>query len=146
MLTAYLRLIKSLKLWIIPTHIWDWRVEARDFEIRVGRRGPVPLHGDQPGRGNLVGILGETGVVSNRTMTFDFCNSTKCLLRVQWACPERYAAHRRGHLASSLSGEFQTLFPVDTKTQTNCLSGMSPITWSESGGSYAKPKSQKSQN
>lgn len=68
MLTASLRLIKGLKPWIIPTYIWDGRVEARDLEIRVGGRGPVPLHGDQPGRGNLVGILDESGVVSIRTL------------------------------------------------------------------------------
>lgn len=68
MLTASLRPIKGLKPWIIPTYIWDGRVEAGDLEIRVGGRGPVPLHGDQPGRGNLVGILDERGVVSITTM------------------------------------------------------------------------------
>lgn len=59
MQTAQSRLIKSIKLWIIPTHIWDGGVEAGDLEIGVGGRGSVPLHGDQPGRGDLVGILGE---------------------------------------------------------------------------------------
>lgn len=58
--TAHLRLNRSINLWIIPTHIWDGRVETGDLEIGVGGRGSVPLHGDQPGRGDLVGILGES--------------------------------------------------------------------------------------
>lgn len=114
-----------MKLWIIPAHIWDGRVEAGDLEIRIGGRGPVPLHGDQPGRGNLVGILGERGVVSIRTVaSLIFINSPKGLLRVRWACPERYAAHQRGRLVSSLSGEFQTLSPADTN---NNLVSRDPI-------------------
>lgn len=73
---SFLKLIKGFKPWIIPTYIWDGRVEARDLEIRVGGRGPVPLHGDQPGRGNLVGVLDERGVVSIRTMEPWICEQS----------------------------------------------------------------------
>lgn len=63
--------MKSRKLWVIPTHIWDGGVEAGDLEVGVGRRGSVPLHGDQPGRGNLVRILRENrGHQKNRTFIF----------------------------------------------------------------------------
>lgn len=38
-------------------YLWDGGVESRDLEVGVGGRGAVSLHGDQPGRRNLVGIL-----------------------------------------------------------------------------------------
>lgn len=49
------------------SYLWDGRVESRDLKIGVGWRGAVPLHGYQPGRGHLVGILGkEEGEVTYR--------------------------------------------------------------------------------
>lgn len=38
-------------------YLGDGRVEPGDLEVGVGGRGAVSLHGDQPGRGNLVGVL-----------------------------------------------------------------------------------------
>lgn len=49
-----------LKTFIKWSYIWDGGVESRDLEVGVGGWGAVSLHGYQPGRGHLVGIL-ETG-------------------------------------------------------------------------------------
>lgn len=41
------------------SYIWDGGVESWDLEIGVRGRGPISLHGYQPGRRHLVGILAE---------------------------------------------------------------------------------------
>lgn len=41
-------------------YVRDGRVQSRDLEVGVGGRGAVSLHGDQPGRGHLVGVLQRT--------------------------------------------------------------------------------------
>lgn len=40
------------------SYIWDGGVESGDLEVGIGGRGAVPLHGNQPGRRHLVGVLG----------------------------------------------------------------------------------------
>lgn len=46
-------------------------------------------------------------------VVYFFYSGYKWILRVQWACPEQYAAHQRDRLVSSLSGEFQIPFPAN---------------------------------
>ena len=42
-------------------YLRDGGVEAGDLEVGVGGRGAVALHGDEPGRGHLVGVLRREG-------------------------------------------------------------------------------------